>query len=93
MLKVSSPGAGEFKLNGPLDESCEQPLSDLSKSVAGEKKIQLDVSGVTHINSIGGRHWVMFLEGLHPEQVELYGCTVAFVSYCNISKNFYGSAI
>ena len=76
---VGIPGGTQLVLSGPIDEHSKFP-----EAIQGNmKRLVLDLSRVTLVNSFGVRLWMRWswaIEKLYPEaQIDLEGCTHFFV--------------
>jgi anti-anti-sigma regulatory factor len=90
-----TPTLAQVVLNGRIDEHATAALVKLQREIADAKDVELDLRGVTAVNSIGVREWVGFVSGCcaAADGVELHQCSVAFVSQLNVVAGFAGTAL
>ena len=77
------------ELSGEIDENADFPA--LARALDGE--VELDLAGVTRINSCGVREWVNFVRTLPSiTRLDLVRCPPAIVAQLNTIYNFRGRA-
>lgn len=77
-----------LSLAGDVDENAE--LEALVPQLTG--RIELDLAGISRINSCGVRQWMHFLRELGPLELRFARCSPAVVNQLNAIANFRGSA-
>lgn len=71
-------------LSGDLAGDIDSDLAPLLRTIK-KSHVIFDCRDVRHINSIGLKHWVRFLEGLQGKaSVEFHNCPVFFIDYANM---------
>jgi ABC-type transporter Mla MlaB component len=79
-------GVQTMLLAGPIDEFAAPVLAALRKVLTGRETVRLDLSGVTHVNSIGVLAWSTFITELSAKAaVELSNCSVDFIDVANLT--------
>ncbi len=81
-------GRKVYYIAGPLDENCDLTLL-LQDSHAD---LNLDVQGLTKINSIGIKNWVSMLLKSKQKQVFIHRCSIRFINQINLLPEFIGHA-
>jgi hypothetical protein len=75
--------------SGEIDENAD--LDELSRRLSGN--VELDLYGVSRINSCGVREWVNFVRGLdHVDDLAFSRCSPSVVLQLNTIYNFRGGA-
>lgn len=90
-LTLKSAAEGEWQritLAGPINEEAKAVLSPLLAQAG--KKVVLDLSGVTYLNSCGIRDWSYFLKALKTDREIVFDrLTDEVVRTMNMVTNFY----
>jgi hypothetical protein len=77
------------ELKGEIDENAE--FSELGRALRGAR-VELDLEGITRINSCGVREWVNFVRDLEVKRLTFDRCSPSVVGQINAIYNFRGDA-
>ncbi len=77
-VQISAVGGG-FLINGVIDE-----FADFSVLLKAPAELRLDLSGVSRINSIGLRNFMIFLKNWSGGAYSFIACPVEFVDQMNL---------
>lgn len=92
-LKITVTGTAELQrvcVQGAIDEFAEQALKDARKAIKAAR-VEVDLSGVTALNSRGISDWMDFTHELAPT-VALTRCAGIMVDYANVLPDALGDA-
>ncbi len=80
----------ELEVSGEIDENSD--FSELASKLTAPA--DLDLQGITRINSTGVREWMTFILALadRGRSLRLTGCSVAIVQQLNMISGFVGEA-
>lgn len=83
----------ELVINGPLSEETESSLSAVTLPASMKRDVVLDLAGIKHVNSIGIRDWIPFVQKLEKShKLVLRRCSPTFVMACNVVQAMKGNA-
>ncbi len=83
----------ELVVNGPLSEETESILAAIEFPKSLKSDVVLDLAGIKHVNSIGIRDWIPFVQRLEKaHRLVLRRCSPTFVMACNVVQAMRGKA-